>query len=90
VPRHDDGETIASTWIEPADALARHRGGDLHLVLPTIQNLELLGSFATVDDVLAAARSMEAVPTIRPRLVPEGAGVRILLPGDAGYEEAVG
>lgn len=88
VPRHDDGETIASTWIEPAQALARHRHGDLDLVLPTIRNLELLASFATVDEVLATARAIEAVPTIRPRVVPEGAGTRILLPGDAGYDEA--
>ena len=88
VPRHDDGETIDSLWIDPADALARHRLGDLSLLLPTIRNLELLASFTTVDQVLAAAEAMDEVPTIRPRLVPDGAGMRILLPGDAGYDQA--
>ena len=86
--RHDEEETVASQWIEPADALERHHQGRLHLLLPTIRNLELLAPFASLDELLGWARAPGAVATVRPRLVPHGDGVRILLPGDHGYDEA--
>ncbi len=88
VSRHDDRETIASTWVEPIEALARHRRGALQLILPTIRNLEHLASFATVDQVLAAAQAVRQVPTICPRIVRNGTGMQIVLPGEAGYDEA--
>lgn len=84
-PRHDAGETVATTWIGPALALDRHRAGALELVLPTVRNLEALCRFATVEELLASARAVEHVPTIRPRLVDDGTGIRILVPGDPGY-----
>jgi 8-oxo-dGTP pyrophosphatase MutT (NUDIX family) len=88
VPLHDDGETIATTWLEPEEALARNRQGSLALLLPTVRNLEFLCPFTTVAEALAAARSIEHVPTIRPRLVVEGDRVRILLPDDPGFDDA--
>ena len=36
----------------------------------------------------AAERASSAVPTIEPRVVPDGNGMRIVLPGDPGYEQA--
>jgi 8-oxo-dGTP pyrophosphatase MutT (NUDIX family) len=88
VPLHDDGETIATTWLEPEEALARNRQGRLVLVLPTVRNLEFLRPFTTVAEALEAARGLEHVPTIRPRLVVEGDRVRILLPDDPGFDDA--
>lgn len=89
VPLHDDGETVASTWIGPAEALRRHEDGDFDLILPTIRNLAALVRFPSAGDLLAAAASTTDVPTIQPRVVvEEGGGVRILLPGDAGYADA--
>lgn len=88
VPLHDDHETVASAWMAPGEALARHRRGDLDLVLPTIRNLETLQPHRTVAEVLAAASAMVDVPTIHPRLVAAGDGVRVLLPGDPGYDDA--
>jgi hypothetical protein len=80
---------VASTWIEPNEALARHRAGELDLMFPTIKNLEAIGRFGTTADLMAAAAAAE-VPTILPRLTVDGDGVRIVLPGDDGYEDATG
>lgn len=87
VPRPDERETVASVWIGPADALARHRQGDLDLILPTIRNLQELARHGRVSEVMAAATAIEHVPTIQPRLVAGPDGPRILLPGDAGYHD---
>ena len=85
---HDEGETIASVWVRPADALARHRAGTMELILPTIRNLQAIGRFETAAALLDAAASMDAVPAILPRLVPGDGGLRLVLPGEAGYEAA--
>ena len=89
VAAHDAGETIAEVWISPADALARHRAGDIEIIFPTIRNLQAIGRFATSTALLAAAEhASSAVPAIEPRVVPDGNGMRIVLPGDPAYERA--
>jgi 8-oxo-dGTP pyrophosphatase MutT (NUDIX family) len=86
---HDAGETIAETWITPQDALAGHREGVFEMIFPTIRNLQAISRFATSAELLAAAAAASrSVPTIEPRVVADGNGVRIVLPGDDGYEEA--
>lgn len=85
---HDDRETIASTWIRPADALEAHRRKEFDIIFPTIRNLEAIGRFDRADDLLAAAAAIESVPAILPRIVQDADGVRILLPGDPGYDDA--
>jgi 8-oxo-dGTP pyrophosphatase MutT (NUDIX family) len=90
VPLHDDRETIAHLWIRPDDALARHRAGQFDLIFPTIKNLEAIARFERSADLLAAAAAIEEVPTTLPRISrDDGHGVRILLPGDDGYDDAV-
>jgi 8-oxo-dGTP pyrophosphatase MutT (NUDIX family) len=85
---HDAGETIADTWISPRRALEGHRDGVFELIFPTIRNLQAIGRFATSGELLeAAARASGSVPTIEPRVVADGSGVRILLPGDEGYDD---
>ena len=87
IAAHDAGETIAEVWISPHDALGRHRAGEIEIIFPTIRNLQAIGRFATSTDLLAAAaRASSAVPTIEPRVVPDGNGMRIVLPGDPAYE----
>jgi 8-oxo-dGTP pyrophosphatase MutT (NUDIX family) len=89
IAAHDAGETIADTWIAPADALARHRAGTIEIIFPTIRNLQAISRFATSGELLAAAAAASgSVPTIEPRVVADGNGVRIVLPGDEGYDEA--
>lgn len=91
VPLHDDRETIANLWVRPVDALERSRRGELEMIFPTIKNLQAISRFERSDDLLAAAAAIAHVPTILPRISrDEGHGVRILLPGDEGYEDAVG
>ena len=89
-PLHDDRETIASLWVRPADALERHRRGELDLIFPTIRNLEAISRFERSADLLDAAARITDVPAIQPRIVrDEGGGTRILLPGDPGYDDAM-
>jgi hypothetical protein len=58
-------------------------------MFPTMKNLEAIGRFGTTADLMAAAGAA-AVPPILPRLTADGEGVRIVLPGDEGYEDATG
>jgi 8-oxo-dGTP pyrophosphatase MutT (NUDIX family) len=89
-PLHDDRETIANLWVRPQDALDRHAAGELDLILPTIKNLVAIGRFDRSADLLAHAEQISYVPPILPRIVDDGGGMRILLPDDPGYDEAVG
>ncbi len=89
IAAHDAGETIAEVWISPDDALARHRAGEIEIIFPTIRNLQAIGRFASSDELLgAAAAASSSVPAIEPRVVPDGNGMRIVLPGDPAYERA--
>lgn len=89
VPLHDDAETIANLWVRPQDALERHRAGELEMIFPTIKNLEAIARFDAAEELLAHAASVQSVPPIQPRIVQEeGGGMRILMPGDPGFEEA--
>jgi 8-oxo-dGTP pyrophosphatase MutT (NUDIX family) len=83
---HDAGETIADTWITPQAALAGHREGSFEMIFPTIRNLQAIARFPTSGELLAAAAAASnSVPTIEPKVVADGNGVRILLPGDEGF-----
>jgi 8-oxo-dGTP pyrophosphatase MutT (NUDIX family) len=85
---HDAGETIADTWISPRHALASQRAGEFELIFPTIRNLQAISRFATAGELLdAAAAASAAVPTIEPRVIADGNGVRIVLPGDEGFDD---
>ena len=85
---HDEVETIASVWITPADALARYQAGELDLMPPTMITLQQIGRFDRADDLLAAAAANTDIPLMEPRFVRDQGGVRILLPGDPGYDDA--
>jgi 8-oxo-dGTP pyrophosphatase MutT (NUDIX family) len=88
-PLHDDHEVIANLWIQPSDALERHRAGAFDLILPTYRCLQALERFERADDVLKAAAAIEQVPAMLPRIVEDQGGYRIVLPGDPGYDEIV-
>jgi 8-oxo-dGTP pyrophosphatase MutT (NUDIX family) len=87
---HDAGETIAETWISPHQALEGHRQGKFEIIFPTIRNLQAISRFTTSRELLDAAESASrSVPTIEPRVVADGNGVRIVLPGDPAYDDEV-
>ena len=50
--------------------------------------MQAISRFATSAELLEAAESASrSVPTIEPRVIADGNGVRILLPGDKGYDD---
>lgn len=86
-PLHDDGETIESLWVRPADALARFRAGELAMIPPTIKNLEFLLPHATADAALDAAGRLASPRPILPKLRVDDDGrvTGIVLPDDPDY-----
>jgi 8-oxo-dGTP pyrophosphatase MutT (NUDIX family) len=83
---HDQGETVASTWLDPEAALARRDAGEIRLAPPTSRTLEALLGADSVD----AARERVAArrpPLIEPILRVEGDAVVILYPGDPEHPE---
>lgn len=86
-PSHDEAETIAHVWARPANALARHRRGEIELVFPTIKTLEALACFDTVAALLDHARQPRVVMPIQPRLAKGRGGVRVIGPDDYAFAE---
>jgi 8-oxo-dGTP pyrophosphatase MutT (NUDIX family) len=80
----DGQECVDMRWLIPRAALAAHRAGEIELVFPTIKHLEQLSGFASVEELLAHARTQKVEP-VQPRVVIDGEVARILLPGEAGY-----
>lgn len=61
----DGHEIVESLWIRPADALARR---DLHLVFPTIKNLQAIAGFENTNELIASRRNAIIEP-VQPVLV---------------------
>jgi 8-oxo-dGTP pyrophosphatase MutT (NUDIX family) len=89
VALHDDGETIATVWLRPADALDRSRLGELDLLPPTLANLKTVGRFATTAELLDAAATMVEMPAMEAVVATEAGEFKVLRPGDDGYDDAV-
>jgi len=83
--RCDGRECVDLCWSTPRAALDAERRGALTLAFPTLRQLEQLARFATVDALLAHARSQPIVPML-PRLVRSGEVARTYLPGEPGYD----
>ena len=86
-PSHDNSETVDHVWIQPAEALERHRRGELHLVFPTIKTLESIARFDTAAALMEFARSPRKMPTMAPRTASNSEGKKMLVPGDYAYAE---
>ncbi len=87
-PLHDDGETIASLWVRPTDALQMWSDGELQMFPPTLASLEFLKPHATASDALVAAAAVGVPPVVLPRLVFDGDRlIGICRPGDPGYDD---
>jgi recombination protein RecT len=67
VPVADEAEQFEPCWVRPADALARHAAGSFSIIFPTIRTLQRLQAHATVDAVLAACATEQALWTSCPR-----------------------
>ncbi len=64
----EQNEAVDVTWIDPADALAKHAAREMQMVFPTLRNLEALTGFATADALIASRRGAIVEP-IEPVLV---------------------
>jgi 8-oxo-dGTP pyrophosphatase MutT (NUDIX family) len=89
-PLHDDSETVASTWVRPADALARSKARDWRLLPPTINSLKQLAEHPDADSAIAWAAALPRPVPMLPRLLvtDDNRFAGILRPGDDGYDEA--
>lgn len=85
-PLHDSLETIDHLWVHPAVALDRQRAGQYQMRTPTVYTLKVFADYDTVGSLLRGIGRGE-VPVMLPRITRDG---RRLLPGDPGYEDAVG
>ena len=84
-PKVDGEECVEHGWFTPTQALEAHEREEIVLVFPTIKHLEQLGEFESAAELLREAAGREVVP-VQPRIVLEGRGGRVLLPGEPGYE----
>ncbi len=82
----DEREITEVRWLTPREALDANARGELPLRAPTIKNLELFDGVVTAAEALARL-SGRRVRTIMPRVIGEGASRRVLLPGEAGYDD---
>lgn len=80
----DGRELDAHRWLSPADALMRHRRGELELPPPTFVTLSWLSRRAEAAEALAVARA-STFERFVPRIAPVPAGAVSLYHGDAGY-----
>ena len=89
IAHHDEGETIATIWVRPQEALDRFGAGEIELLPPTIDNLEKLAFHSSTERVMDWARQVTEVPTILPIVLIEDGQLLVLRPGDDGYEQAL-
>jgi 8-oxo-dGTP pyrophosphatase MutT (NUDIX family) len=82
----DGAECVDLRWIRPAAALEAGAKGDLQLVFPTIKHLEQLAKFESVAATVETARRRDVV-AVQPRIVDQGEGLRVLLPGEPGFDD---
>jgi 8-oxo-dGTP pyrophosphatase MutT (NUDIX family) len=83
-PSADGVETTEAAWFQPQAALDAQRAGEMILAFPTQTQLESLLPYRTSDEAMAAHRG-RAVEPVLPKVIPEGDGHRVVLPGDPAY-----
>lgn len=86
-PAIDGAECVDLCWITPQAALDAGADGSLQLVFPTIKHLEQLAKFESVAATIETARRRDVV-AVQPRIIDRGEGLRVLLPGEPGFDEA--
>ena len=93
-PAVDAGETTALCWVHPPQALAEQAQGRFQMEFATRSTVESLLPFAQsgVAALLAHAAAQTHLPPLHPRLKRDAQGriSGVLLPGQPGYDEAMG
>jgi len=83
---HDDVESSHSVWLTPATALGQYWRGEIAMMPPQIMSLAHLARRASVEAVLATARSRPPY-VVRPMPFQDGEHRAIAYPGDERHEE---
>ena len=81
---HDNHETTEAIWMRPRAALQRNWDHEIVFAPPQIMTLAQLGRHASVQSVLAEARSRPP-PVIAPVPIGQGAGRVMCYPGDPAH-----
>jgi 8-oxo-dGTP pyrophosphatase MutT (NUDIX family) len=85
---HDAKEVVSHRWITPAEALRAAKEGRIHMIEPTVVNLERLAAYPSTGAALAALRG-RPVTRVMPKMVPGAAGRPVIIfPWDPDYENA--
>ena len=88
-PLHDDGETIASLWVRPADAIRMWQDGKIQIFPPTVVSLEFLRPFETADDAIETAAAVGVPPVVLPRVIldEDERVLGVVRAGEPGYDD---
>ena len=87
-PIIDGHELVDARWIAPRSAVALDTEGDWLVAFPTRKILEFVAGFGSPRALIDEMVSSPSIPTIEPRIAVDRDSVRILLPGEAGFDEA--
>ncbi|NUZ06122.1 NUDIX hydrolase [Piscinibacter koreensis] len=92
VPEVDAGETTTLAWVRPGPALAAHAAGAFPMEFATRTTVRSLLRFEArgAAALLAHAAAQRHLPPLHPRLARDAEGriAGVLLPGEAGYDQA--
>lgn len=86
-PEVDGRELVDARWVRPAWALG---DGGLPMAFPTVRTLRDLARFPTAAEAMAHIAERGEIATVEPRLTVGDDGLGVLLPGDPGFEGALG
>jgi len=87
-PVVDGEELVDYAWVRPDDALDRAGKRTWVVAFPTLRTIESFARFASVGDLMERLDGIGTVDPVQPRLSVSERSVRILVPGDDGYEAA--
>jgi len=92
-PEVDAGETTTLAWVHPPAALGAHARGEFPMEFATVQTVRSLAPHAagSAAALLAHAATLRHLPPLHPRLRLDADGLvsGVLLPGQAGYDDAL-
>ncbi|MGH3424401.1 MAG: NUDIX hydrolase [Nocardioidaceae bacterium] len=80
-------EADRAQWQRPDDALDAWKAGRCGLLPPTWTTLSELSGFGNVREAMAVRREFDKVI---PKVIRDGDGLRIVLPGSEDYDDAAG
>ena len=84
---HDGAETVDARWVRPDEALAEAGRGAIEIANATSTTLKMLAQRSSVEEALAAARSLAEIEANRPCIAQGSAGPRTFYPHDPAYHE---